>query len=141
MRSFYFVFALGVLILGLQACGGGSAAPSPSKLPRATPASVAGNYTGTNVDSAHGRGIVTANIVQAGSSIGGGWSISYPGNPSPITSIIGTITGSQLVLSAPAQLGVPCAYAVTGTVAGKDIAGTYLSTNCGNSGTFVMTRP
>jgi|GEM_PF-5703636 len=141
MRFFHYFFALGVLVLGLQSCNGSSSTPGPTPTPTPPPVPVAGNYAGSNVDSVHGHGTVTANVVQAGSKLAGGWSFSYPGNPSIITSFTGSVTAAAIALSVPAELGVPCSYSVMGTANGKQISGSYSSSNCGNSGTFMISRP
>ena len=99
------------------------------------------NYTGSNVDSVRGPGIISANVVQAKSKLAGGWSFSYPDNPSIVTSFTGSIIASAVALSVPAELGVPCSYSVVGTANGKQISGSYSSSNCGDSGTFMISRP
>jgi len=141
MRLFSYFFAVGILLLGVQGCNGGSSTPRTTPTPTPPPARVAGNYTGSNVDSVQGRGIVSANIVQAGSKLAGGWSFSYPDNPSIVTSFAGSVTASAVALSVPAELGVPCSYSVMGTASGKQISGSYSSSNCGDSGTFMISRP
>ena len=132
------VLTLSTLVGLLTSCGGGD---SGTPLMMASPLNIAGNYSGSNTDSASGHGMINANVVQAGKSLSGLWTFSYPSIANPAVSFMGTLNTNILTLSIPSTSFSPCAYAVMGTVSGKQIAGSYMSANCGNSGTFSIARP
>ena len=133
-----FLFSAPVLLASGCSNGSVSEIPNPARM---TPLHVAGNYSGTNTDSVLGDGTVSANIVQAGRSLSGLWTVTYPGNPNAATSFTGMINGTAIALTIAATSFSPCSYSLTGIVSGKQIWRSYTSSNCPNSGSFSITRP
>ncbi len=130
---------VGAMAIGALIGCGNNSGPMTMQMPK--PLSIAGNYSGSNSDSMAGAGTLTIDIVQAGMSVSGLWTFTYPHASLAATSFTGALSGQTLSLNIPATSFAPCAYSVNAMVSGKQISGSYSSSTCGNSGTFLVTRP
>ena len=122
------IVGLGLVPALSIACGGGSpTAPTTDS----TSVSVSGTWVGTTTNSlAPGLWPAQATVAQSGTNLSGNWSATLPNgtNGGPLS---GSIVGNMLSISF--NFAVPvgaCRYAVTATVNGNQLAGTWTTVGC-----------
>jgi hypothetical protein len=133
---------VGILLLGVTACGGSTTSPSD--------ASVTGSWVGAINNTALGREDVSVTLAQSGSTLSGSWLTAYETTPAVNYSgqLSGTKTGAVIsVTLTPAALyaGNACSYTYNSTLSTATVmAGTFASFGCPNgivdSGTLTLTK-
>ena len=123
LASWTRVLGMGLLAALLSRCGGSPTSP--------TVISVAGTWVGSNTNSlAPGSRPAQATFAQSGTNLSGTWSATTPGGPDsgPLS---GSIAGNALSVSFVSAVPVgACHYAVTATVSGNQITGTWTTVSC-----------
>ncbi|GEM_PF-5693216 len=124
MKRLAILLCVTLLIAG---CGGGGSSTTPGN---STPASVAGNYSGSSRDSQAGNGIVSAAITQNGSIVSGYWGSAYSNGVNGGT-LSGTVTGNTVSGTLTSQVAGGCSGTFSGTVSGSTFSGSYTGTSAG----------
>jgi len=137
MSPIRFRFTVGIVLALLMGCGGGSSSPTaPSTL------SVAGTWNGSISDAIEGTGSAQLTIAQTGTSLSGTYGVNYPNIGNTSGTFTGSISGASMSATLTPSIPTVCTSAVTATVNGNQITGTYAATNCSasDSGSINLTK-
>jgi hypothetical protein len=122
-------------LLTLVACGSSPTSPSAA-------ASVTGTWLGTiTSEQVAGSGSARVDFAGTNSNLTGTWSVTGPSGPDSGT-LNGAVNGSAVTLTLTPSVPVNCPYAVTATMSGTQLTGTYAATNCSQavSGGLSLTK-
>ena len=112
------VVGAGATVLADRGGSTTSATPSTSTL--------AGTYVGSAQDTAGGTGSLTIVLSHSGSYVTGSWRGAEPG----WRALNGTVTGGAIAATLLPSVSTACPYALSATVSGNHLTGTYASFNC-----------
>lgn len=103
-----------------------------------TPPSVAGTYSGTEVDSIAGSGSLSATVTQSGSVLGGSYSNSFGGSGTVFGQFVNSGTALFALLPPSAS---DCPGVASATINPPTISGSYEAVYCSvsDTGTFTLT--
>ena len=93
--------------------------------------SLTGTWTGSATSTLTSVvGSVRATVIQVGSSLSGTWSVNYPSVGTNSGTLSGTVTGSAVSVTLYPADPTSCLQAVTATLRGSSMRGTWSTVNC-----------